>query len=92
MIDQRIGIAISATDNDALNALCAGHDISKGTFVSAMVSCLDPVARDKAIAAYKQLVASQREEKLAKRKELKKKLNSLTPEEIEAALAARQAA
>lgn len=92
MIDQRIGIALSDSANTALTDLCAQHDISKGVFVTAMMQCLDLVARDQAIAAYKELAASEREAKLAQRKELKKKLKSLTPEEIENVLAARQAA
>lgn len=64
--------------------------ISKGTFLTAMVVALDPVARDNAIKIQLDSIAVLRGQKLAARKERIKKLRTLTAEEIEAVLAARK--
>ena len=92
MIDVRIGLAVDDVVNDKLVALCARLDISKGAFVTAMVEHIEERLIDEAVAAYKADHEVKRGEILAQRKELKKKLKSLTPAEIEQALAARKAA
>jgi anthranilate phosphoribosyltransferase len=97
MLDIRIGVAIEAEVDKQLLEICKRNatenkSLSKGDFLMAMVTMLSPEVQDQTIAAYRAKREGEKEQKKAVKKELTKKLKSLTPEEIEAVLAARKAA
>lgn len=91
MIDVRIGLAVDEQTNTELVAICQKLNVSKGAFVSAMVHHTTPDEREMVIAAYLDAAEERKKQKVAARKEFRKKVKSLTQAEIEAVLAARAA-
>lgn len=92
MLDRRIGVAIEAAVDDRLIAICEKHagenkPLSKGDFLSAMVTMLPEEVMDKAITDYKARRAQEKQAKQEQKKKLQKALKNLSPEQIEALLA-----
>lgn len=88
MIDKRLGIAVEPAIDDELIQFCKEHDISKGAFLSAMMTELDPKARAQAVQRYKERVGKERDAKKNARKAFNQKLRSMSLEEIEAIMRA----
>lgn len=103
MLDVRIGVAIESEVDEKLIEICQRHagenkPLSKGDFLMAMVMMVPTEVQDQAITAFKaqrevrRLAQKEERKKTRKEEEQKlKKLRDLTPEEIDAILAARQA-
>lgn len=101
MLEVRIGVAIESEADDKLVEICQKHagankPLSKGDFLMAMVMMVPAQVQDEAIAAFKaQREARRLEKQEAKKKARKeqddklKQLRDLTPQEIDAILAAR---
>jgi hypothetical protein len=103
MLDVRIGVAIAADADEKLVEICQKHagenkPLSKGDFLMAMIRFVPPEVQDRAIAMLKderaaQKLAQQEERRQARKAENEKlkKLKSLSPEQIDALLAAQNA-
>jgi DUF1365 family protein len=105
MLDVRIGLAIESQADEKLVEICQKHagenkPLSKGDFLMAMIMHVPAEVQDVAIAAFKdQRVERRLEQQAAKKKarkeendKLKKLKELMSPQEIDAILAARQAA
>jgi DUF1365 family protein len=95
MLDRRIGVAIEAAVDDKLIAICEKHagenkPLSKGDFLSAMVTMLPPEVIDKAIADYKAQRALEKQARQEQKKQLQKALKNLSPDQIQAILAGQK--
>jgi adenosylmethionine-8-amino-7-oxononanoate aminotransferase len=92
MLDRRIGLAIAAKIDDKLIEICSRHGgenkpLSKGDFLSAMITMLPPEVMDKAIEAYKQDRDSRKQAQKQQKKDLQRAIKNLSPEQIAKLLA-----
>lgn len=92
MLDVRTGIALESSINDTFVEVCGRHKISKGDFIAAILTQLDPAVTEAALLAFKKDKEAKRAERKEAKKGVNKLLKSLKPEEIQAILAAREQA
>lgn len=92
MLDVRTGIALESSVNDKFVALCEELKISRGEFLTAMLTELPQDTIAQAVEARKQIIAARKDERATLRKAKQKLVRSLSVEELQKIVDARAAA
>lgn len=92
MLDVRTAVALESSVNDIFVSLCEELKISRGEFLTAILTEVPRAVIAEAVTTRKHILESRKDERAAARKEKQKKLRSLSISEIDAILAARTAA